>query len=427
MKNQTKKSTLIFFIIFPIIMLVPLYISGKMEIKYLFGELAYCLFIFDTILGLRPEWIEKKIEFKKIYMMHGIIAIFAVCFAILHDLVSHLHGIAGLFGDVAFYGSIAITVLALIFLSSQILSIIPGANKIVDIIRKIAAKFKIDRELNLLFHTLAPLIVVFIFLHVCFVSEFIQNSDFMFFFAGYFIIFAVLYIYYGIYKKIVVSKYKMKSLDMLNDNTYKLVLEYNKGKKVTVKSGQFVFIHAPFSKLDEYHPFSVVESIGDGETITLGIKDSGDFTKRLENIEPGTTIKIKGAYGHFVAPNNDDPILLIAGGIGVTACLGLLENLPADKKAYLVWSIHSDKDFVFKDEIKQLSATHPNLKIIIHDSLKEGHLNAKSLVENVPELQNNERIDCFVCGPKPMMDSMEKALIRQNVPKKYILTEGFVF
>ena len=87
MDKQTKKTALFFLIIFPIIMLIPLYILGKMKSKYLFGELAYCLFIFDTVLGLRPEWVERRIELKTLYMVHGIAAIFAVILAVLHDMM----------------------------------------------------------------------------------------------------------------------------------------------------------------------------------------------------------------------------------------------------------------------------------------------------------------------------------------------------
>lgn len=427
MNNQTKKSTLAFLILFPIIMLIPLYILGKMKTKYLFGELAYCLFIFDTILGLRPEWIERKVELKKLYMIHGIAAILAICFAVLHDLMSHLHGIAGLFGNIALYGSIAITILALIFLSNQILNLIPGINKIVALIRKIANEFKIDRELNLLFHALAPLIVVFTFLHVCFIPKFNHRVGFMIFFVGYFIIFAALYLYYGAYKKVKLPKYKVKSLTMMNDTTYKLVLEYCHGHKVMAKSGKFIFINAPFAKPDEYHPFSIVKSEKNGETITLGIKESGDFTKKLAKVQPGATIKIKGVFGHFSIPNNNYPILTVAGGIGITPCLGLLNSLPTDTKAYLVWSVRSANEIVFKHELDQLSLTHPNVKIIIHDTSKEGFLNQETLINKIPELQNNNKLNCFLCGPKPMMNAIEKILISQNIPKDFILAEGFIF
>lgn len=427
MNNQTKKSSLLFLILFPIIMLIPLYILGKMKTKYFFGELAYCLFIFDTILGLRPEWIERKVELKKLYMIHGIVAIFAVCFAVLHDLMSHLHGIAGLFGKIALYSSIAITILALIFLSNQILNLIPGINKIVDLIRKIATKFKINRELNLLFHTLAPLVVVFTFLHVCFIPKFNHRVGFMIFFVGYFIIFSILYLYYGVYKKINLPKYKVKSLTMMNDTTYKLVLEYFRGHKVTATSGKFVFINAPFTNLDEYHPFSIVKSENNGKTITLGIKVSGDFTEKLAKIKPGSVIKIKGIFGHFSTPNNNYPILTIAGGIGITPCLGLLNSLPTNTKAYLVWSVRSTNEIAFKHELDCLSLTHPNVKIIIHDTSKKGFINQKTLVNKIPELQNNDKLNCFLCGPKPMMDAIEKILVSQNIPKDFILAEGFIF
>lgn len=428
MKNKTKNTTMIFLVIFPIIMMIPLYVLGKMQIKYLFGELAYCLFIVDSILGLRPEWIEHKIELKKLYFIHGIMAIFAVVFSLMHDSLSHLHGIAGTLGNIALYSSIAITCLALIFLSNQILSlIIPGINKIVDVIRKIAATLKFNREFNLLIHSFAPLIVVFIFLHVYLIPKFNQLSGFMCFFVGYFTIFEFLYLYYGIYKKLAAPKYKVKSLEKMNNTTYRLVLEYSKGKKVNVKSGQFIFINAPFTKINEYHPFSVVKTEDNDNLITLGIKEYGDFTKRLASVKPGASIKIKGVFGHFAVPSNDYPILTIAGGIGVTPCLGLLNSLPANRKAYLLWSVHSDNEAVFNKEIKQLLNTHPNVKIIIHNTSEKGHLNEKSLREAIPELQHNNKINCFLCGPEPMMKSVEKILIEQQVPKKMILSEGFIF
>lgn len=427
MDKQTKKTALFFLIIFPIIMLIPLYILGKMKSKYLFGELAYCLFIFDTVLGLRPEWVERRIELKTLYMVHGIAAIFAVILAVLHDMMSHLHGIAGLFGKIALYGSILITVLALIFLSNQLLASLPGIDKVIIKIRKVAGKFKVDRELNVLFHALAPLIVVFTFLHVCFIPKFSHRLGFMFFFVGYFVIFTMFYLYDGIYKKLSAPWYKVQTLTMLNDNTYQLVLNQPRGKAVHVHGGQFVFIHPSFAKLDEYHPFSVVSSQAQGRSITLGIKAIGDFTQRLAQMKPGMLVKVKGAFGHFQMPNNNYPIVMIAGGIGITPCLGMLESLPSDRSAYLVWSIRSANEYVFREKIRCLQKSHPNLKVVIHDTSKKGYLNQQTLLNALSLLRKQEIANYFLCGPKPMMISIKRTLLDNDVSPRFILEEGFIF
>ena len=117
---------------------------------------------------------------------------------------------------------------------------------------------------------------------------------------------------------------------MMNSQTYELTLTKTNGKPVAAQSGQFVFIHAPFAKLNEYHPFSVVAVSDDQQTITLGIKIAGDFTAQLAQVKVGTAIRIKGAYGHFENPQTDIPVVAIAGGIGITACLGLLNQLAPD-------------------------------------------------------------------------------------------------
>ncbi|HIX01810.1 MAG TPA: hypothetical protein H9861_03550 [Candidatus Ligilactobacillus excrementigallinarum] len=48
-----------------------------------------------------------------------------------------LHGVVGFLGNIAFYGAIAITILALVFLTNQILAKIPGIDAIVKMVRNI--------------------------------------------------------------------------------------------------------------------------------------------------------------------------------------------------------------------------------------------------------------------------------------------------
>ena len=427
MKGQTKKSAVIFLFLFPLIMTIPLYLLGKMKLKYFAGEFAYCLFIFDTILGLRPEWIERKVELRKLYMVHGILAILAVGFTAIHVSLSHLHGIAGLCGNIAFYGSIALTGLALVFLSNQILAVIPGMESLLKGIQKVAAKFKIDRELNLIFRSLTPLIVIFTFLHVCLIPKFNRLAGFMTVFVGYFVIFSAWYLYYGIYRKLTVSTYWVKKVQMMNSQTYELTLTKANGKPVVVQSGQFVFIHAPFAKLNEYHPFSVVAVSENQQTITLGIKIVGDFTAKLAQVKVGTAIKIKGGYGHFENSKTNIPVVAIAGGIGITACLGLLNQLAPDQKAELIWSIRSDEDLVFKDQLNDLVQKNPNLKVMVHQTAQKGHLNQQVLEEMIPELKNGMPANYYLCGPKPMMKSIRQILLTDGVQRQHLLEEGFIF
>lgn len=425
--KKTSSIALVICSIFPLIMTIPLYFLGISNISFLWGELAYCLFIFDTILGLRPELIEKHIELNKMYMIHGFMAVLAVLFAFFHVEMSHIHGLTGLFGNIAFYGSILVVALALIFLTNQMLVDIPLFRQIIKLIRNVGNKLKISREINILFHSLSPLIVVCVFIHVLLIPFFSKNTGFMIFFVGYFLLFILSYIYYGIVKKLKVSRYVVKNVKIMNDSSFELTLNYSYGKKIRAHGGQYVFIQLPFCKIDEYHPFSILQYLNGGNEIKLGIKKSGDFTKQLSTVQKGTIVKIKGVYGHFIAPQGHEPILAIAGGIGVTPCISLLQSIPSQRKGYLLWSVSSPSDIIFGDEINRLKETHPNINVIYYDSSQKGHLNSKVLKDNISELQSKERIDCFICGPKPMTKSMISTLNSLGVNNDDIISEGFIF
>lgn len=413
----------IFISIFPIIMTIPLYLLGDMDLKFLVGELAYCLFIIDVILGLRPAILEKMIELKQLYFIHGFMAIFAVIFSVLHDQMSHLDGIAETLGDFAFYAGIGTVLLALVFLSRQFLDNIPYVRQMVCIIREISNKLKLKREVYDLLHVISPLIVVFIFLHVLFIPKFSSNRLFMLFFVGYFVIFSLIYIYYGIYKKLSITRYKVLEVTEENAQVYRLVLQYSKGKKLKIQGGQFVFISTDFAMPNEYHPFSVLE-IQDN-LLTLGIKKSGDFTEQLAHIQIGAQIKVRGVYGHMTPKHHvSKPIVAIAGGIGVTPCISLLQGLPTNAKGYLIWVLHDESQLAFNSELERLQATHPEIQIIYHYTASKGYLNAKILNDYIPNVSHHLY---YLCGPKHMMESTISILEQSGVSKSKIESEGFIF
>lgn len=429
MKN--KKWMIVMMITLPVVMTLPLAMATHFSIKYLLGELAYCIFIEDATLGLRPHIIERFVDLKTLYWFHGIMAITAIVAAFCHNLLSHLGGLAGLCGNIALYGSMAIGGLALIFLSSQILAPIPFINFLIKIIQKIANKFHFNREINLLMHDFAPFIIVFVFIHVLLSGKsFVYRPLFFVFLVSYFIHFEIIYIVYGILRKVIVSYYRIQQIKQLNSDTYSIKLNYNFGARLKIKGGQFIFIHTPHSKIDEYHPFSVVNFQNDkrnkyAQTITLGIKVVGDFTNRLVNLPIGTSVTIKGVFGHFIQPKkNKTDIVAIAGGIGITPCLGLINKLPKETHGMLIWSLHSAKDLVFKDELNNLSENHPNIKVVIQYSESEGHLNQVKL-EQIAQKYLNNKTAWYVCGPPKMMRSIKNALNHLKIDNVY--AEGFIF
>lgn len=393
------------------------------------GLLAYCLFMWDSILGLRPKLIEKYIDLQNMYMMHGIIAILAVGFGLLHNELSHLHGLSGDIGDMALALSILGTCLALLLLTSQVGRMIPVLKAPISWIQRLCQRFFITREVNVWLHMCAPVIVILLVLHVLLIPEYSHNITFMTLFLGYFFIFVICYAYLGIYKKLVTTTYQVNEVIPQGVDAYELVMTYKKGKKLRhLQGGQFVFIHTKESQFAEYHPFSVLAIEGKhAEELRLGIRQSGDYTKKLAHIQPGDTVKIRGYYGHFTKKQvTQDDVVAIGGGIGITPCMSLMQSLDNHQKGVLIWSIRNQNDLIFNQELKKLEETHPNIKIVIHVSQEQGHLNKESLLNYIGQ-DHLLKSNIFICGPDAMTDAILKNLDELNIDKKNIISEGFIF
>ena len=71
--------------------------------------------------------------------------------------------------------------------------------------------------------------------------------------------------------------------------------------------------------------------------LRLTVKGVGDHSSALARLKPGTRVAIEGPYGVFTRHSQRRPrVLLIAGGIGVTAVRALLEDLPRGAKPVVV-------------------------------------------------------------------------------------------
>ena len=98
------------------------------------------------------------------------------------------------------------------------------------------------------------------------------------------------------------------------------------------RAGQFVF--ARFDRAEGAHPFTIASAPGalghsaDGEPLLrLVIKPLGDYTRSLhQRLRAGQGVRIEGPYGHFDGrARAGREQLWVAGGVGVTPFLALLE------------------------------------------------------------------------------------------------------
>jgi predicted ferric reductase len=198
--------------------------------------------------------------------------------------------------------------------------------------------------------------------------------------------------------------------------------------------GQFAWIRSgrsPFSM--SYNPFSFSSSAERPDRIQFTIKSSGDYSTSLHELAVGETVYVDGPHGSFSSDRHEGPgFALIAGGVGITPMLSILETM-ADRDdvrpCVLFIGVRSECEVICADQIEALRA---RLSLDVITVISEpgpswagerGYLTADILDRHLPPRRH--RLQYFLCGPAPLMDTAEGALDTLGVPGDRVHSERF--
>lgn len=199
-------------------------------------------------------------------------------------------------------------------------------------------------------------------------------------------------------------------------------------KKMDFFAGQYAFFEVLTNRniSKESHPFSFSSS--PKEEMRVSIKDLGDYTATLKNLNIGDKFKLIGPYGQFHLENFKDfkSLVFIAGGIGVTPFLSILRDLDTDDiKITVIYSIKNESDNIYFEEMSTIAKNRQNLKVFKYLSENEGYLNGEKIKNLVGD--DFSQSQYLICGPVPMMLSVKNALINEGIKNENILFEKFTF
>ncbi len=157
-----------------------------------------------------------------------------------------------------------------------------------------------------------------------------------------------------------------------------------------------------------------------------------------DSVDVGSTLEIAPPSGEFfldINEKHDRPLVLLAGGIGITPVYSILktalEKMPGRKIVLVHGSLHEAVQ-PFRADIESLAKKHANLKTCFRYSEppREGVTRAAgdtgmidaALIEScVPE----KNADYYFCGPKPFMVNMYHQLLEWGIPASQVHFEFF--
>jgi ferredoxin-NADP reductase len=155
-----------------------------------------------------------------------------------------------------------------------------------------------------------------------------------------------------------------------------------------------------------------------------------------DQVAVGNRVQVRAPSGHFHIERGNTPVVLIAGGIGITPLLSMLNWCLAEQSGREIWlfyGVRNASEMVMTAHLEALAAVNPNVHVRCcwSDALPEevaGRANYRCGRINVDLLRIElplKPYHFYICGPTPMMASLVPALGDWGVPDQRIHFEAF--
>ena len=156
-----------------------------------------------------------------------------------------------------------------------------------------------------------------------------------------------------------------------------------------------------------------------------------------ESINENDILDVKAPSGQFFLDiNAKGPVVLLAGGVGITPVLSMLNALVEVDSQREIWfclGVRNKKEHIMKEHLEKVAKENPNVNLQVFYSSpaetdfkeKDYHIEGRVKVSSLIDLLPSNNYDFYICAPPPMVEDLRKDLAAWGVPKTSIHFEAF--
>lgn len=241
------------------------------------------------------------------------------------------------------------------------------------------------------------------------------------------------------------NAHEVTSIKQVSLKIWELVIKHSMAKKMDYQAGQFAWLKLGSSSPTPENPFSIAScSHQDSSEIKFLIKDVGDFTHQISQLQIGQKVFVDGPYGNFGAEAfsvEHDQLVMIAGGVGIAPMISVLRQIERDqdakvlaKKILLIYGNRVAEQAINLKEMVNL-ASFKNLEVVQlvseprDDWQGQTGVLDRSTLEKILSAHhiNLKSAQFMICGPAEMIDSVEISLDQFGAPLANIASEKFQY
>jgi len=156
-----------------------------------------------------------------------------------------------------------------------------------------------------------------------------------------------------------------------------------------------------------------------------------------DQVQQGSILRVKAPSGHFHLMEDEPlPIVLVGGGIGITPMLSIVNSLlerGSQRQIWLYYGVRNGSEAIMQEHLRTLDRRHENFHL--HLCYSNPGEDERAFVDyqhkgrvDIPLLRNTlqlMRYKFYVCGPRPMMESLVPGLEAWGVDARDIYYESF--
>ncbi|MFW5865953.1 MAG: ferredoxin--NADP reductase [Nanoarchaeota archaeon] len=172
-------------------------------------------------------------------------------------------------------------------------------------------------------------------------------------------------------------------------------------------------------------PFTIA-STPDEHYLNFTIKKIGEFTTAMFELKTGDSLKITSPRDSKLSirkpPTN--PIVLIAGGSGITPFYPIISSFSSRSDITLLYSNRTDNDIIFKEQLNQLAQENDSFHLQFFVTHQDNtQFTAKRIDKKDLKKVQKKDTQWYVCGPPSMTKAIHDSLLEIGVSEEKIHKE----
>jgi len=234
--------------------------------------------------------------------------------------------------------------------------------------------------------------------------------------------------------RLVTAEAVVRSLLLLSPGCALLSLDVSAfPEKLEFKPGQFAQLKVP--RCNAWRSYSYVHAPRNDGIVEFLIRllPTGAMSDYLRNTcRTGDRLDIRGSKGEFYLRDVVRPVVLMAGGTGLSATLAIAEQLVREgckQPIRLNYGVSHPRDLVLLQRLEHLQALHSNFswRTIARPGSADWSGRCGEITDLLEETElNGGDVDIYLCGPQPMVDAARHWLKQHGLHNANVYFEKFV-